>query len=110
MAEVVASFKAGEAVPEWLFTVAPDEVSGVCTPIVFVRDVHVVETAAGYFLIPECEQPGDGFVAAPNGRSAVLCAASRMVLMPVQTMVCVPNDREGSTLEPLPDMRTSMLQ
>lgn len=110
MAEVVASFKAGEAVPKWLFTVAPDEVSGISTPIVFVRDVHVVEMGAGYFLIPEGAQPGDGFVAPTNGRSAVLCAASRKVLMLMQTMVCVPNDGEGSTLERIPDMRKSMLQ
>lgn len=97
------SFKAGDAVPDWLLDVEPRE-DGAASPalarpvIAFTIDCHVVETSLGYFVVPDSMPfPSIINVTGTDDGAASIFAPAKPVTLPISFQIMHPDgwDRDG---------------
>lgn len=88
VSQIVGQYRKGDSVPSWLLDQEPRGPQSAPSDIRFEVDCCIVETAAGYFLVPESD--GAPFISAMNGQSCRIFAASRVVAMPLSLQVITP--------------------
>ena len=77
---IVSSHEKGEPVPEWLLACDPANDEAVKGEMLFNVPCHIVETTAGYFVVPdeECEH----VIVVRDADHIDISAASNNVILP----------------------------
>jgi len=86
-ATVVASFKKGDGVPEWLMDAGPIKGhDGIPPTITFGCDCHIVETGSQFVIVAERSPIADSYITAGGGVAVAgeLYAPKKTVVMPLR--------------------------